>query len=72
MLHCNAVMKVTNEVKGIFSFYSHNVKKNFSESHQSMTVDLMFRLKVLIINESKSKHKYQLLLTLHCKVFHLI
>ena len=46
MLHCNAVMKLTNEKKGIFSFYSHNMNKNFNEII-SITVDLMFQLKVL-------------------------
>ena len=29
MLHCNAEMKVTNEKKGTFSFYSHNMNKKF-------------------------------------------
>ena len=33
MLHCNAVMKVTNENKGIFSFYSHNMNKKFEWEH---------------------------------------
>ena len=44
ILHCNVVMKVTNEKKGIFSFYSHDRNKNFNESI-SVTVDLMFQLK---------------------------
>ena len=34
MLHCNVVvMKVINEKNGIFSFYLHNMNKNFNESH---------------------------------------
>ena len=33
MLHYNAVMKVTNEKKGIFSFNSHNINKKFNNSH---------------------------------------
>ena len=59
MLHCNVVMKVINEKKGIFSFYSYNVNKNFNESIP-ITEDIMFRLKVLIINKCKdTHHKYQ-------------
>ena len=39
----------------------------------SITVDLMFILKVLVINESKDTHlKYQQLHILDCKVFHWI
>ena len=38
----------------------------------SITVDLMFSLKVLIISKSTEKHhKYQQLHTLYCKVFTL-
>ena len=55
MLHYDVVMKITNEKKGIFSFYSHNMKKN-SVTAISITEDLMFRLKVLTINESKDTH----------------
>ena len=47
-------MKVTNKKKGIFSFYSHNMKKTMRAI--SITVVLMFRLKVLIVNESKDRH----------------
>ena len=51
------VMKITKK-KGIFSLYSHNMKKKFNESH-FVTVDLMFLLKVFIINKSKdTQYKY--------------
>ena len=33
MLHSSVVMKVANEKKGIFSFYSRNMNKNVKESH---------------------------------------
>ena len=56
MLHYNAVMKITNEKKGIFSFYSHNMNKKISMRAVSITEDLMFRLKVLTINKSKDTH----------------
>ena len=49
MIHCNVVMKVTIEKKSIFSFYSHNMKKK-SVRAISVTVDLMFRLKVSVIS----------------------
>ena len=67
MLHCNVVvMKVSNEKNGIFSCHSHDMNKESI----SITMDLMFRLKGLIINKSKdTRHKYQQLDTLHCKVF---
>ena len=32
-LHCNVVMKVTNERKGMFSFCSHNMNKKFQWEH---------------------------------------
>ena len=47
--------EITNEKKGIFSFYSCNVNK-ISVRAFSITVDLMFRLKVLMINKRKDKH----------------
>ena len=56
MLHYNAVMKITNEKKGIFSFYSLNMNKTISMRAVSITEDLMFRLKVLTINKSKDTH----------------
>ena len=46
-------MKVTSEKKGIFSFYSHNMNKKNSMRIISITIDLIFQLKVLIINKSK-------------------
>ena len=49
-------MKVTNEKNGIFTFYSHNKNKTKSLRAISITVALMFRLKVLIVNKSKVKH----------------
>ena len=53
-------MKVTNEKKDIFSFYSHNMNKKFQWRAISITVDLMFRLNVLMINKSKDRHhKFQ-------------
>ena len=52
-------MKVTNKKKGVFTFYSHYMKKNVNEII-SITVELMFRLKVQMINKSKdTHHKYQ-------------
>ena len=33
MLHGDAVRKVTNEKKGFFAFYSHNMNKKFNESY---------------------------------------
>ena len=50
VLHCNAAMKVTNQKKGIFSFYTHNMNKTISLRAISIRVDFIFRLKVLIIN----------------------
>ena len=50
------IMKVTNEKKGIFSFYSHNMNKIFQWVAISITVDLMFPLKMLIISKSKDTH----------------
>ena len=48
--------------KASFHFNSHNVNKNISMRTISITVELTFRLKVLIINKSKDAHnKYQLL-----------
>ena len=39
----------------------------------SITVDVIFRLKALMINKSKdTQHKYQQLHTLHYKFFHRI
>ena len=29
MLHCDVEIKVTNEKKGIFPFYSHDMNKKF-------------------------------------------
>ena len=60
MLQRNVVMKVTNEKKDILSFYSHNMNKKNSMRVISITGDLMFRVKVLIINKSTdTRHKYQ-------------
>ena len=60
MLDCNVVMKVINEKKGIFSFYSDTDEQKISMRTISVTVDLMFLLKVLMINKSKdTHHKYQ-------------
>ena len=57
MVHCNVVeMKVTNEKNGIFSLHSQNMNKKL----QGEPLDLMFRLKLLIINKIKdTHHKYQ-------------
>ena len=56
MLHCNVAMKV---FKGIFSFYSHNVKKILMRAI-SITVDLISLLKVLTINKNEdTHHKHQ-------------
>ena len=34
MLHCNLIMKITNEKKGIFAHFTHIMQtKNFSESN---------------------------------------
>ena len=53
-------MKVTNEKKGICSFYSHNIEQKISMRGISITVFLMLQLKVLIINKTKDTyHKYQ-------------
>ena len=66
-------MKATNEKKGIFSFYSHNVDKKISVVAISIIVDLMFRLIVQIINKNEdTHHKHQQLHTLHCKLLHWI
>ena len=54
MLQCNVVMKVTNEKKRVFSFSLHNMKKILMRAI-SIRIDLMFQLKVLIINKSKVK-----------------
>ena len=59
MLHYNAITKVANEKKGMFSFYSHDMNKNSNESI-SVIDNLMFQLKMLIINKSKDTHnKYE-------------
>ena len=60
MLHCNLIMKITNEKKGIFAHFINIVQtKNFSESQFYIAMDSMFPLKVLIINKSKdTHHKY--------------
>ena len=61
------VMKVTNERKGIFSCYSHNMNEINSMRAIFITVNLMFLLKVFIVNKNKdTHHKYQQLHTLHC------
>ena len=52
----NVVMKVTNEKKIIFSFNKHNINKKNLLKANSIAVDLMFRLKFLIINISKDTH----------------
>ena len=59
MLHCNLIMKITNEKKGIFAHFIHIIQtKNFSESHFHCD-GLNVPLKVLIINKSKhTHHKY--------------
>ena len=60
MLHCNVIMKVTNEEKGIFSFYSHNMNKSFNESYFHYSGLNGSIKKVLIINKSKdTHHKFQ-------------
>ena len=49
--------EVTNEKKGILSFYSDNIK--ISMRANSIAMDLMLRLTVLIINKRKdTHHKY--------------
>ena len=50
MLHCNAVMKVTNDEKGIFPFYSHDINKKSLLRAISITVDLLFPSKALTVN----------------------
>ena len=69
MLHCNTVMKVTNEKKGIFSFYLHNMNKKNSIRVIPTTIDLMFQLKVLIINKNKDTHHKYSNWTLHIVKF---
>ena len=59
MLHCNLVMKITNEKKGIFAHFIYIIQtKNFSECHFHYN-----RLNVSIKSaNSKSKdmhHKFQ-------------
>ena len=55
----NFTLKVTNK-KGIFSFYSHDMRKKKSVRAISITVVLMLLLKVLKINKSKGRgHKDQ-------------
>ena len=69
MLQCNVVIKVTHEKKGIFSFYSHYMNKKNSMKPISTTIDLMFRLKVLRINEGKdTHHKYQQDIVRSCSI----
>ena len=54
-------MKITSEKKGIFSDFIHIIwTKNFNETTISITMESVFPLKVLVINESKDTHnKYQ-------------
>ena len=56
MLHCDLIIKITNEKRGIFAHFIHIIQtKNFSESH-SITMDTMFPLKVLIVSKSEDTH----------------
>ena len=64
-------MRVINEKKGIFSFYSPNMKKK-SVAAISITVDLNFSIKSVTNQSKDTYHKYYQLQTLHCKVFHWI
>ena len=56
MLHCNVAMKVANENKGIFSFYSYNMKKQISLraiSRVNVSIKIVSnQLKIHIINIS--------------------
>ena len=55
MLHCSAVMKVTNERrKASFHFIHIILSKNFNENHFHHN-GTNVSIKVLIISESKSK-----------------
>ena len=57
LLHCNVVMKVTNEKKGIVPFYLYT-NKNFNETISiCITAELInVSIKVLIINKSQHTH----------------
>ena len=52
-------MKFTNERDVIFPFYAHNIAKNFKKAI-FITVELMFRLTVSIIEKDKyyEYHEY--------------
>ena len=53
MLHCDLIMKITNEKRGIFAHFIHTLRKQNSVRAISITMDSMFPLKVLIINKSE-------------------
>ena len=62
MLHRDVVMKVTNEKKGIVSFYSNNMsEQKISMKAISITMDLMLRNYVIFLRSWKKhgKSNYQ-------------
>ena len=56
MLHCNVVMKVTNEKKCIFSFYSHNMNKKIQlEPFPYIELNVSIKSVLKVINKNKDE-----------------